>query len=101
MKTFEQFRHDWVLNPSKEMIVESEIVDAYKKYAIEAIFEKHHEGYGSYNKDEIVKELLSLSDVVGQSEQLKKFLHYVANASQYADRNKMNRDAEELLNKLF
>jgi alanine-alpha-ketoisovalerate/valine-pyruvate aminotransferase len=32
MKTFEQFRSEWILNPSKEMIVESEIADAYEKY---------------------------------------------------------------------
>ena len=46
-------------------------------------------------------EQLTIPDVVGQSEQLKKFLYYVANASAYTDRNKMNREAEELLNKLF
>lgn len=28
-ETFEQFRRRWVLNPSKEMIVEYEIVNAY------------------------------------------------------------------------
>lgn len=44
---------------------------------------------------------LRLGGVVGQSEQLKKFLQYVANASEYTDRNKMNREADELLNKLF
>ena len=32
MKTFEQFRRDWILDPSKEMIVEKEIVVAYKVY---------------------------------------------------------------------
>lgn len=32
MKTFKQFRRDWVLNPSKEIIVESEIVLAYERY---------------------------------------------------------------------
>ena len=31
-KTFKEFRRDWVLNPSKEMIVEQEIKDAYYRY---------------------------------------------------------------------
>ena len=50
---------------------------------------------------EWLEQQLLLYNVVGQSEQLKKFLHYVANASAYVDRNKMNREAEELLDKLF
>jgi len=32
MKTFKQFRSDWVLDPSKEMIVEKEIIIAYERY---------------------------------------------------------------------
>ena len=40
------------------------------KDKLEQIFNKHHEGYAVYNKDEIIKELLVLFDVVGQSEQL-------------------------------
>lgn len=32
MKTFKEFRREWVLNPSKEMIVESEIILAYERY---------------------------------------------------------------------
>jgi len=32
MKTFKQFRREWILDPSKEMIIEKEIVIAYDKY---------------------------------------------------------------------
>ena len=32
MKTFKEFRSDWILDPSKEMIVESEINAAYDRY---------------------------------------------------------------------
>lgn len=31
-KSFKDFRREWILNPSKEMIVEKEIVIAYDKY---------------------------------------------------------------------
>ena len=41
------------------------------KEKLEQIFDKHHYGFGEYNKDEIIKELLVLYNVVGQSEQLK------------------------------
>ena len=37
MKTFEQFRHDFILDPSKEIIIESEILTAYDNYKINAI----------------------------------------------------------------
>lgn len=47
------------------------------KDKIEQIFDKHHEGYEVYNKDEIIKELLVLFNVVGRSEELKAFLDYV------------------------
>jgi hypothetical protein len=40
------------------------------KDKLEQIFDKHHEGFAVYNKDEIIKELLVLFNVVGQSEQL-------------------------------
>ena len=30
--TYKQFRTEWVLDPSKEMIVEKEIENSYKKY---------------------------------------------------------------------
>jgi hypothetical protein len=40
------------------------------KDKIEQIFDKHHYGYGEYNKDEIIKELLVLFSAVGRSEQL-------------------------------
>jgi len=39
------------------------------KDKLEQIFDKHHEGFAVYNKDEIIKELLVLFNVVGQSEQ--------------------------------
>jgi hypothetical protein len=39
------------------------------KEKLEQIFNKHHYGYGEYNKDEIIKELLVLYNVVGQSGQ--------------------------------
>jgi len=65
MKTFEQFRSEWILNPSKEMIVESEIELAYKKYASEAIL---FNDYGRIDQVTVDK-LLALLDVVGQSEQ--------------------------------
>ena len=32
-KTYAEFRREWVLDPSKEMIVESEIEIAYERYA--------------------------------------------------------------------
>ncbi len=41
------------------------------KDKLEQIFDKHHEGFAVYNKDEIIKELLVLFNVVGQSEQLE------------------------------
>lgn len=41
------------------------------KDKLEQIFDKHHEGFAVYNKDEIIKELLFLFNVVGQSEQLE------------------------------
>ena len=31
-KSFIEFRREWVLNPSKEMIVEQEIIEAYNRY---------------------------------------------------------------------
>lgn len=40
------------------------------KDKLEQIFDKHHYGYGEYNKNEIIKELLVLYNVVGRSEQL-------------------------------
>lgn len=39
------------------------------KEKLEQIFNKHHYGFGEYNKDEIIKELSVLYNVVGQSEQ--------------------------------
>lgn len=40
------------------------------KDKLEQIFNKYHEGYAVYNKDEIIKELLVLFSVVGQRKQL-------------------------------
>lgn len=34
MKTFKEFRREWVLDPSKEMIVEKEIISAYDRYKL-------------------------------------------------------------------
>ena len=61
-------------------------------------YSKLQDEYIDYLEQKVKK--CSIPDV-GRSEQLKKFLHYVANASDYANRNKMNLEAEQLLNKLF
>jgi len=41
------------------------------KEKLEQIFNKHHYGYGEYDKDEIIKELLVLYNVIEQSQQFK------------------------------
>lgn len=45
------------------------------KDKLEKIFNDNHEGYGVYNKNGIIEELLALFSVVWQSEQLCEGLH--------------------------
>lgn len=47
------------------------------KDKLEQIFDKHHYGFGEYNKDEIIKELLVLCNVVWHSEQLLSLAQYM------------------------
>ena len=65
------------------------------KDKIEQIFDKHHEGYAVYNKDEIIKELLVLFNVVGRSEELKAFLDYVD--GRYSEQGTRDKIVDEFL----
>ena len=42
MKTFKEFRREWVLYPSKEMIIEAEIKKAYDRYTANFIALKYY-----------------------------------------------------------
>jgi len=42
MKSFKEFRREWVLYPSKEMIIEAEIKKAYDRYTANFIALKHY-----------------------------------------------------------
>jgi hypothetical protein len=48
------------------------------KEELEKLFEKHHEGFGYYNKNEIIKELLILlnQNEMGKSEIARKIVEY-------------------------
>lgn len=55
------------------------------KEKLEQIFDKHHYGYGEYNKDEIIKELLVLYNVVESKPNEKAALKHAVDAIYFAD----------------
>ena len=50
------------------------------KDKLEQIFDKHHEGYAVYNKDEIIKELLVLFGVSGSASELETDMFKLINS---------------------